>query len=250
MEIDTSLNWVQFRYTLPSECSEEEFQSIVMTLAGLLTMKATNREPGYYRSLGYEVLDKMGEETHPHIHIHFTTDVALGTIRKQLQRIFTGALADHCVGRKGNTLYSLSEYSDVRDIERFLRYPLKQMGKGRHRYVKALCVFPAALDLSLLEKCANDEWSRLIDINRKKLDSQLKKSKTKDDLFVYLEGIFSDLKEPLGKKELLRSICQFYLDEGKSANRSTIMGFYQTALWHFKIESIDETVDRWMDNFL
>lgn len=201
-------------------------------------------------TIGYEELDKYGQDHKPHFHIHFASLDTEASIRKRLQVLFkTEDFNEWTLGLKGNRLYSLANADTdggVKDLDRFYRYPLKQVLEQRDTMIipKGWQRPPQGFDYDLQIQIAHEEWTRDIGFHLKKKEQQEKPS-TKDMLFAYLDTIYKD-KAGYSKRDILISICQYYNSEEKSANRATMMGYFQTALWRYKIESIEQTVDEWL----
>lgn len=200
----------------------------------------------YFASMGIERLDKLNKPTHEHVHLHFCLKgkVTIGAMRKRLQRLFT----EKGEQRKGNVMYSLVQEDDVHDVHRFLRYAWKQGGR--------MCAIsspefnqerlPPGMDIDLEIALAREEQQRMWEFNIKKHEESLRPN-TKDKLFETLDEINS--KTPfVDERSILRAIVDYYCDEEKSANKSTMLGFLQTALWRYDLESRDVTVDRWLND--
>lgn len=246
------MNLFKFRFTLPSDMTVDlnQFGTIYACIAQTIN-PATDPRVTYFTA-GYEEQDKCGEPTNPHIHLHFESVKQIGTLRKSFQRLFGKELKEFTVGRKGNNLYSLTLEDDVKDRDRFFRYPLKQNSKHKfHAYLQkqTLPFAPPDFDRELQQIVANDEWNRDIDFNLEKRRKLENTTKRKDELFDYLELRFENSHSP-SRRELLLAIIEYYAQEKLSANRATIMGYFQTALWHFQIEQLSETADRWLESHL
>jgi len=76
-------------------------------------------------SFSYEVLNKLGEPCHPHFHFFFEEvgGASKGAIAKAIGRY------SEQLGHKlrGNEMYALSVDEEPDDVDRWLRYPLKQL---------------------------------------------------------------------------------------------------------------------------
>lgn len=225
--------YLKFRYIL----SDGEIPRTKMYLASYFIADMCDE---YYASCGYEVLNKTREPTNPHLHMHFVVkNKTIGSIRKALQREFK-RLGET---RKGNSLYSLAEEEDVKDLNRFLRYAWKQGGRRgiEDGFPERL---PPDMDINLQEALAIEEQDRMWDFNCKKKADSLKPN-TKDKLFEYLDEINEKCKF-ITKKEILIKIMEYYNQEEKSANKSTILGYLQTAVWRYGLETFEETADSWL----
>lgn len=203
----------------------------------------------YYASCGFEKLNNLNESTHPHLHFHFaikTEKDLLGAMRKRFQRYIK---LDGDETRKGNVLYSLAEESDVKDINRFLRYVWKQGGREHLGTGWPYEKLPSEMEIDLEIALAREEQERMWEFNIKKREKQMAPD-TRDKLFEYLDDCHQQ-ENFLGKKQILIKICEFYgtPDEKgnmRSANKQTILGYLQTALWKYKLETFEETAEQWL----
>lgn len=234
---DMDISYIKFRYTFLSNANVLQVSS---ELQSLLYSKID-----MFRVLGIERLDKLGEVTHTHLHIHFMTTEKHSAIVKRLQRYFK----ENDEQRKGNVLYSCKLLESVDDVNRFLRYPLKQCkffnSEVEVRYCKERSKFPDDFDYDLQCELASEEYDRMVKFNVKKRDDALLPN-TKDKLFEYLDGVH-DLKPFQSKLQILESILIYYNQEEKSANQSTIMGYLNTALMRYSLMSPLEMAKKWLE---
>lgn len=220
----------KFRYTLAEEQVQRykhAHQSVISEVVELLTSDI-EREFTIV-TIGYEELNKLGQPTHPHVHIHFRSELTLGTLRKRFQRKY------QLDSRKGNPLYCLSQEEDVQDEQRFFRYPWKQGGR-----IKRLEKIPKEWDTKVMLACAAEEQHKQWDLN-KKAEEKRNQPSTKDKLFEYLDNIREELKD---EKSIFLKVCEYYNQEEKSANMATIKGYIQTALWRYELETFEETFNK------
>lgn len=228
----TEYKFFKFRYTL----ADGDIPRAKMYLQAYFL----NESEEYYAACGYETLNKLNENTHPHLHMHFVVKgKTIGAIRKALQRDFKSQNEK----RKGNVLYSLSEEEDVKDVNRFLRYVWKQGGR-QSREAGFRESLPADMDVDLEVALAREEQERMWEFNKKKQAEALRPS-TKDKLFEYLDGL-NEQNKFSSKREILIKIMEYYNSEEKSANKQTIMGYLQTALWRYQMETFEETATEWL----
>lgn len=238
---------VKLRYTLPSldefrePASAAAWAKSVETLGDLFKTVYGTSEGLYYATGGYEWLNKDGEQTHPHIHLHFAfktddQDKLLGTIRKRFQRWSKDD------PRKGNALYSLALEKDIKDYKRFFRYPWKQ--SGRVVFVGERVPPSMRDEVEKHVEMAQEEQRIVWDVRRKKKEKAMQPG-TKEILFDYLDRINDDHKFG-SQREILIEIIKFYNQEEKSANKNTIMGFLQTAMWRYGLETFEATADKWL----
>lgn len=235
----------KFRYTLKPDAHE---RTGIHAFLGLMGCEYDSVESGTFVSAGFETLDKFNKPTHPHWHFHFAmknaTDKTIGALRKRLQRYFK----TDAETRKGNELYSLSEVDDVNEITRFFRYPWKQGGRRAREH--SFCyerLPPEMTDINTEIALAREEQSRMWEWNIKKAEKAAQPD-TRDKLFEYLDEINEKTKFT-DRFTILEKICEFYGSNDKSANKATLMGYLQTALWKYGLETYAETSRRWLADF-
>jgi len=244
---DENLIYVKFRYIFSGddELEEHAMPTISELLAIINIDQRSNQTRVKYITIGLERLDKCGEKTNKHIHMHMLIDDNVGSIRKRLQRYFESRDEK----RKGNCLYSLTQEDDVKDESRFFRYVFKQcMAVDNPRENKLLAnyqQYPPDFDVVLQKKLAFDEWMRDIDFNLKKKADMLKPN-TKDLLFGYLDNIHNTVGRLKTKVEILTFILMYYNQEEKSANQATIMGYLNTAIMRYGLMTAEQMAESWL----
>ena len=203
------MSYIKFRYTLSERDLADlpRFNQYVVKKF-LSFFKATTI------TIGLEKLNNEGEPTKDHIHIHFMTEVKIGTIRTALGRFWT----EEEDKRTGNQKYSLREELDVKDPNRFWRYAWKQGARQYNVYENLFGLedFDPVVEM----KCAQEEYAMIVDVNRLKKQKQQDKTNTYNKIVKYLEET-----KPQNLKEVVSQISDFYLKEGMSMNASTIVGY-------------------------
>lgn len=233
----------KFRFTFSTPL-EQVSDDLVKELIGMLVLS-----PERY-TVGFESLDKYGESTQSHMHVHWTTvdTTSLDALRKRFQR-WCKSNETHVNGRKGNALYSLTHELDVKDHERFFRYPWKQYSS-----IVDLMNDMRRFSISLFDKSqiyidkhrelAYEEWSLAVDRNRSAREKLMRKQEGRDELFLYLEEWRSTIQT---EKDVLMLIMKFYVEKEKSANKNTLLGYTYTACLKFGIISYSELASRWLE---
>lgn len=238
---------VKFRYIFNT--AEEDPQLACAKVSGLLgaltlDQRSFKPKPVSGLTLGVEKLNKYGEPTHKHLHIHFSIVDTIGAIRKRVQRFFKSDNEP----RTGNSLYSCKDEPDVKDRDRFFRYPFKQSGTEEWPTENDLCkkhnIFPEAFDYKQQIAFAYEEWKRDVEFHRANKERDENKVSTKMELFEWLESIPAEQKKD--ERTILTSILKFYTETDKSANKNTIMGYLNTALLKLKIKTYEEMADDWL----
>lgn len=206
---------VKFRYTFPlgTTLTEESMPFISQMIDKLIDMLEF-----VYGSIGVEDLDKFGEKTHLHIHIHCVTHKSIDTLRKAFKKL----VKDYDEKREGNELYSLKECKDIVHMNRFLRYPFKQSRRGLGYNEAFPNVFTPDFNVNTQIECACEEWERLVEINRLKREKSLNPN-TFEKFEIYMEDkTYNNLADIAGH------IDEFYLVEKMSMNLSTMGGYIRT----------------------
>lgn len=228
----TTIQYFKLRYTPLGEFEQKarSFFRSVLPIENLTSLV-----------FGFEENDKCGKPTHPHYHCHFSLDaekypkVNIGSLRKKIQRF----LKDSADERKGNAVYSLCHEDDVKDEKRFFRYPFKQGGRVFLNWE----ILPEEFDLVMELALAREEYDRMVEDNLKKLDKMLRPN-TKDKLFQYLDECKITPETP--KVKVLELILYYYTREEMSANRQTIMGYLNTSVLRYGIETIEQMAEDWL----
>lgn len=203
-EIDLGI-YVKFRYTL------EKDEKHISAITSFKTLFSNAK----IMTIGFEEKDKLGSPTHPHIHFHMLIPDKIANIRGRLKTLFK--LNEE--KRKGNELYSLCEEKDVKDVNRFFRYPWKQ--GGRQTLLENLHGL-VDFDVDVEMKCAMEEYSRSCQFNNDKVERS-----TRPNTYDKIKELFIE-KPPLSLIEVIDRIRDFYILEGLACNPATIAGYATT----------------------
>lgn len=208
----SELHYYAFRYTLDPEINVAHY----FNATEHIFLDKMNAE---YFTIGYETMNKYGELTNPHIHIHFATYDNMASIRARFVRYWK----KNDESRSGNALYSLSAYkgkTEIQDYNRFFAYPLKQNGK---QFDKIMTKLPPDFDLDKMRELAYAEWCRNIDHNKK----QRERAESKESTYDKIESELDD-KEVSSIEDIQDVIIEFYKVNKLSANFKTMMGYVNT----------------------
>jgi len=235
--MEDSWTFIKFRYTFRDDDN-------VLDIAAKLVAEL-KRDKSVYISIGIERLNGLGLPYPTHIHAHMVTQDKHGAIVKRIQRFFI----TNNDTRKGNKKYSCVEEECVDDLNRFLRYPLKQMTfkpppSDEDWFCSLRSNYPPSFDLLIEKMLAAEEYDRMVEFNQKK-KAQKEAPDTKDKLFAYLDAVHNDT--PLKCDHIiLEKILVYYLQEEKSANKQTIMGYLNTALLRYEILTPSQMSALWL----
>lgn len=174
---------------------------------------------------GLETLNRAGDKTWCHLHLHFTATEARDTIARLIKR-YLSETYDQCV--VGVKCFSLKP--DVARCEdEFFRYCLKQSLDTK------LCYGFTDEQLNIYHQSAQSSYLKCQEINQKKID----KSDNSDTLFQRLK---SKLEQTLltQKSSLLIEATKFYVEEDKPINRVTIQGYVDTYMLQKQLITYEE----------
>lgn len=183
-------------------------------------------------SCGYELLNKYGETTKAHYHFVFEDDSGKtkDAIRKQIIR-FSEKLGHKL---RGNAMYSLGQDEEPDDINRWLRYSHKQSQEGDKPFTWGN-KFPSDFNYAEQQKLAIEEFKRTSSQLVKNRDKIAEKETFYDKIVKYLEE--KGLKD---LKSIHIAIQQFYIQEKKPINYSTVDGYTITYMLSNQLMSPEE----------
>lgn len=177
---------------------------------------------------GYEFQNKRHEHCKAHLHISFMSTKIKKNMNKTIKRFMEENDQDYL----GNSCYSFKEQPQIRDMDRFWRYPLKQ------RLAYSVC--RGFTDQRLLDwhNIATGLWNDGCQYWQEKDDKR-----DKDDT-LYLK-VLSLLKRTNdnSKRAIAKTFYEYYHKEHKPINRTTIAGYVCTAQLDTGSMTIDEMLD-------
>lgn len=235
-QLPLGTHFIKFRFTphpdlLDSLRTPEQIRQwccqTISSIMGIVTQ--TNAKWSvYYLTAGWETTDKYGEPTHPHIHIHFATDMAVGSFRQSFTRSSEYIIAkEH--GVSGNRLYSIKEEKDVVDIDRFFRYVYKQGGDWfcqSHHISVPHTWRDGTTSQEEQKRLAVEEYQTTVDVNRKLRDRKNAPNSC-DRLLDYIAKLDP---VPQGETAILSAMVQYYVQRGQPANLNTLTGYMNVYL--------------------
>lgn len=162
---------------------------------------------------GIETLNRAGDRTWCHLHLHFDATEARDTIARYIKRYLSETYDQTVVGVR---CFSLKP-DVVRHMEDFMRYPLKQV------LMPKLCYGYTDAELDVMHGAAQSSYLKVQEVNQQKID----KSDNSDTLYERLRKHLSQTGETK-KLLLLIHATKFYVAENKPINRNTIQGYVDT----------------------
>jgi len=218
----------KFRFTFTEQTKEHDyekdlprFKSIARNVASkFLEHYTINKMTG-----GMETLNKKGERTYAHMHLHFDAIENKESMARLIKRYLQETFEQHTTGVKAFSF----KPDVVRNMDDFYRYPLKQ------NLDKQLCYGYTEQELSNMHEIAKSSFEKVVQVNQAKLD----KSDNSDTLFERLI-IYLDSKNDIKKTPLLIHATKFYVEENKPINKRTIEGYVDTYMLKKQYISYEE----------
>lgn len=224
--------YFKIRYTYPENTPDNQFSQI----AGMLF--ATLAHDAKYATIGIETKNGFGEPAYPHVHIHLLGTVKDSAMRKRFSE-FKKAQDDT---RTGTQMYSIKEEKSVEDECRFFRYPYKECGCNVLRDRQKV---PDNFNPPEQAKLAIDERQREIEKALQKRDKEREKNKNREKVFDYLEEKHM-LHPYTDVMDIMTDIYQYYADNDKAANPSTILGLSYTLGMKFRVVTARQLAEKTM----
>lgn len=205
-----------FRFTFTEQSAETEptKQDIARFKAISRNLKTKILETYTVQKMtgGLETLNKNGDRTFAHLHLHFDAlenkDSMIRTIKRYLQDTYD----QNTTGVKAFSF----KPKVIRTFDEYWRYPLK------FNLDTTLCKGFTNEQLETFHEIAKASINKVIEVNQSKLD----KSDNSDTLFQRLKNIWD--KEMIQEKvPLLVRASKFYVEENKPINRNTIIGYVE-----------------------
>ena len=162
-------------------------------------------------TMGCEVKGKNGDYVKPHFHIHFNSKVKKDTIVKNLKRYYDDQYGETL---KGNGMYYLKLESYIDNEKKFYGYPLKQQENLDN--VKSIGYTDEQLEE--LRVGANAVYKTGCEVQQARDDKREEKETLWDRLEEFLNK--NSASEPMAK------IIEFYMEENRPINNTTIIGYY------------------------
>lgn len=190
-------------------------------------------QPYFYNNQytsGFEVRNKLGS-CKAHIHACFKSTSLKNTIDKAIKRHLSDTWDQEVVG---NHAKMFKEWTQLRDEHKFWRYPIKQV------LDPTKCNGFSQEYLEQQHQIGKDTYA----IGQEVAQSKLDKRDNSDTLFL---RVYSKLKKL--KISTIRGIAdqfiQFYLDEDRPLNKTTIQGYTTLASVKLGLVSKDELLNDW-----
>ena len=163
---------------------------------------------------GIETLNRAGDRTWCHLHLHFDAVENRDTIARFIKRYLADTYDQQVVGVK----YFMLKPDVARHLDDFMRYPLKQSLNEK------LCYGYTKDELQVMHQAAQSSYLKCQEVNQAKMD----KSDSSDTLFQRLKIYLDKTSDNKSRISLLMLATKFYVEEDKPINRNTIQGYVDT----------------------
>ena len=169
-----------------------------------------------------EVLDKFGNFTRPHLHLHFASSHKKDTILTCIKRLYK-AINDEVM--KGVGVYALIIETHINE-ERFFKYPLKQLHEaGLRNNMTNPTNYPADV-FETMRHTAHDQWKFGCEVNNTKSARHEAVLTRYERMCEYLVKSTPECpNQPTTLTEVIKGICHFYIKENAPLNMQTIKGY-------------------------
>lgn len=218
----------KFRFTFTEQDKEHNYESSLPRFKNM-ARRVANKFTEHYTITkmtgGVETLNKNGDRTYAHMHLHFDAIENRNTMARLIKRYLTETYDQDTTGIKAFSF----KPDVVRNLDDFYRYPLKQ------NLDKQLCYGYSEDELSVMHEIAKSSFEKVVEVNQSKLD----KSDNSDTLFQRLI-IFLDKTNATLKIPLLIEATKFYVQENKPINKRTIEGYVDSYMLQKEYTSYEE----------
>lgn len=224
----------KFRYTFPGQTNETIHDpSRVPLKKDIIIFRQLNeiiKQFSQQQTCGFEGKNSKGEPTYYHCHIHFTSKVLKGTIRKKIDRFLETEGYPHS-GIKQISLKPEAFWTH----EKIFGYPLKQYSKELVE-TKNSAIYSKGFSLEQLNdmrRASHQSWMISIEINgnrdnRDNSDTLFERAVSKIDKLP-LEQKVANLRQ------ISSILIQLYTDENRPINLTTIQGYTYTLGIKYKV---------------
>lgn len=195
----------------------------------------TKISPYFYNNQytsGFEVRNKLGN-CKAHIHVCFKSTALKNTIDKAIKRHLSDNYDQEVVG---NQAKMFKEWTQLRDENKFWRYPIKQT------LDPTKCNGFSKEYLEQQHQIGKDTYAIGQEVAQAKLDKR-------DNLDTLFLRVYNKLKksqiQPKNPREIADHFVQFYLDEDRPLNKTVIQGYVLLASVKLGIKTKQELLDDW-----
>lgn len=180
----------------------------------------------------YQILNYMGFKTYPsgilgvesqnaqgalikrHLHFHFITDENVESIRRRFSRNYPD------FKKRGRGWYSLTEEKDVRDVNHFFRYCVKQQEPITFKYEFSRIPLPEDFDLKLQNLLAYEEWSKGKEIMTKKAKENLSRLSVYEKILDIIQKTSPNL---FALRDIKLYVLDYFLENNIPPNKNKII---------------------------
>lgn len=184
--------------------------------------------------LGVETQNAQGALIKRHLHYHFVLDENLETIRKRWYRNYPDAK------NRGRGYYSLVEETDVKDVNHFFRYCVKQQEPITFKYEFLRIPIPQDFDLKLQNLLAYEEWSKGKEIMTKKAKENLSRLSVYEKILDIIQKTSPNL---FSTREIKLYVLDYFIENNIPPNKNKIIDIANGVAITLNIISKEEFLD-------
>lgn len=218
----------KFRFTFSEQDKTHDYEKNIprwRTISRNLANKLISQYTISKMTGGIETLNKDGDRTWCHLHLHFDAIENRDTIAKYIKRYLTDTYDQTCHGPKS---FSLKPEA-VRSLDDFYSYAIKQS------LDKKLCYGFTDEQLEMSHGIGKGTFLKVQQVRQAKMDKQ----DNSDTMFERLKKHLEQTQE-IKKGKLLIAATKFYVEENKPINRTTIMGYVDTYMLQKELITYEE----------
>lgn len=186
-----------------------------------------------------EILNKFGEETHPHFHANLLTEkeVKKDTIQKWIRNYFN----KKGIVIKGVKMYSVRVLVDPNNEERWWRYCLKEKRTEKNNFKFKIKGFTSE-EIKFHKLVAQEEREQQIAQNIKNRKKYLETQSFKGKMYKYVIEKYNEKDEKLiSHYEFVSSMIEYYRKNDKITPLSKIEEYYVD----FQLSTGSKSIQEW-----
>jgi len=188
-------------------------------------------------TMGVEQFNKRAEKTWWHIHIAFTSSTKRDSLRRALMRFHASFELEF----KGTKCYALTPWPDLKNLDGFWRYPLKQYStvfQPQSFPIRNSQGFPPE-KLEEMRKIAHAHWLEAVSVWQTKVDKNDKSDTLFEELYAYCRN-----RQPLDVRKIARLLIEHYAEHNRPINLTVIKGYTYNIAFKENILSADYLIER------
>lgn len=222
----------KFRFTFTDQTKDFKYEDNIprwRSIARTLVQRILNQYTVTKLTGGIETLNKDGDRTWCHVHVHFDAVENKESIARYIKRFLSDTYDQNVTGVK---CFSLKPEAMLKSFDEFYQYPLKQNLDNK------LCYGFSDEKLQHLHGVGKSSYLKVQQVRQSKMDKYDNSDTMFERLTKYLQ---QDIyKNTTSKVSLLIAATKFYVEENKPINRQTIQGYVDTYMLAQKLITYED----------